>query len=125
MNAELKVAMSKEIEEKIKQLQLSEQSLQALLSQKQGLQVQLLEIDSALKELDKTEEAYRIIGNVMVLADKPDLQAELGSKKETIELRVKSIDRQESATREKAAAMQKEVMEGMKNDSKNGKQENH
>ena len=125
MNAELKVAMSKEIEEKIKRLQLSEQSLQALLSQKQGLQVQLLEIDSALKELDKTEEAYRIIGNVMVLADKPDLQAELGSKKETIELRVKSIDRQESATREKAAAMQKEVMEGMKNDSKNGKQENH
>ena len=125
MNAELKVAMSKEIEEKIKQLQLSEQSLQALLNQKQGLQVQLLEIDSALKELDKTEEAYRIIGNVMVLADKPDLQAELGSKKETIELRVKSIDRQESATREKATAMQKEVMEGMKNDSKNGKQENH
>ena len=121
MNTETKVAISKGAEEKIKQLQLAEQSLQALLSQKQGLQMQLLEIDSALKELGKTEEAYRIIGNVMVLADNPELQAELGSKKETIELRIKSIDRQESATREKAAAMQKEVMEEMKNDSKSGK----
>lgn len=124
MNKELKMAVSKETEEKIKQLQLAEQSLQALLGQKQGLQIQLLEMESALKELGKTAEAYRIIGNVMVLAEKQDLQAELSSRKETIELRVKSIDRQESATRDKAAAMQKEVMEEMKNDGKNGKQEN-
>lgn len=121
MNDEQKMTVSKETEEKIKQLQLSEQSLQALQSQKQSLQMQLMEIDSALKEIENSEEAYRIIGNVMVLTNKPELQDELGSKKETIELRVKSIDRQESATSEKAAAMQKEVMEEMKNDGKNGK----
>ena len=111
----------KETEDKIRRLQLAEQSLQALLGQKQNLQMQLMETDSALKELETTSEAYRIIGNVMILAKKPELEQELKSKKETIELRIKTIDRQESTTREKATAIQKEVLEEMKNDEKSSK----
>ena len=117
--------MTKEnAEEKIRELQMAEQSLQQLLSQKQNLQMQLMEIDTALKGLEDTTEAYKIVGNVMVLSDKTKLQEELQSKKETTQLRIKTIDTQEKSTQDKATATQKEVMEEMKNDNKDGKQTN-
>lgn len=108
----------KETEEKIRHLQLAEQSLQALMAQKQGLQVQLMEIESALKELKGSSEAYKIVGNVMVLSKRPELESELKERKETAELRIKAIESQEGKTREKAEAIQKEVLEEMKNDDK-------
>ena len=44
--------VSKETEQKIQQLQLIEQSMQQFLMQKQSFQTQLVEIESALKELE-------------------------------------------------------------------------
>lgn len=114
--------MTKEqTEEKIRHLQLAEQSLQSLLAQKQNLQMQLMEADSALKELEGSTEAYKIIGNVMVQTKKADLEQELKTKKETVELRIKTLETQETQTRDKASDMQKEVLEEMKNDDKDGK----
>ncbi len=84
-----------------------------------------MEIDSALKELKNASEAYKIVGNVMVLSKKPELEAELKERKETAELRIKSIEKQELNTREKAEAIQKEVLEEMKNDDKNGQPKNN
>ncbi len=111
--------MSEKNEDKIRQLQLAEQRLQALFSQKQNLQMQLLEIDSALSGLEGAKEAYKILGNVMILTDSSKIIEELNSKKETVELRIKSVDKQEKLERDKAEATQKEVLEGMKNDDKN------
>ena len=59
--------VSKESEQKIGQLQMFEQSMQNLLMQKQQFQLQQVEIESALKELEKVNEAYKIVGNIMVL----------------------------------------------------------
>lgn len=102
--------MSKETEQKIQQLQLLEQSMQNFLVQKQQFQAQLMEIESALGELDKTDKAYKIVGNIMVASDKEELKKDLNSKKETVELRIKSLDKQESQMKEKATSMQQEVM---------------
>jgi len=113
--------MAETNEEKIKQLQLSEQSMQALMAQKQTLQMQLMEIESALKALENATEAYKIVGNIMVHSKKPALEKDLKEKKETTELRIKTIETQEAETRGKAEAIQKEVLEAMKNDDKNGK----
>ena len=111
----------KATEEKIRHLQLAEQSMQALLSQKQALQMQLMEIDSALKELETASEAYKIVGNIMVASKKDKLQTDLKEKKETAELRIKTLEAQEKSTRDKAEVIQKEVLEAMKNDDKNDK----
>ena len=110
----------KNTEEKLRQLQLAEQSLQQLMVQKQNLQVQLLEAETAIKSLEGASEAYKIVGNVMVLSDGAKLQAELNEKKETVELRIKALDKQEKSTRDRATAVQKEVMEEMKDDNKSG-----
>ena len=106
--------VSKETEQKIGQLQMFEQSMQNFLGQKQQFQVQLVEIESALGELDNTEKAYKIVGNIMVEADKNDLKADLQSKKEMLELRIKTMERQEAHVREKASKLQSEILKKIK-----------
>ena len=104
----------KEIERKINQLQLVEQSLQNLLMQKQQLQLQLVEIESALKELETAREAYKIISNIMVSSKKEDLKKDLNSKKEIAEMRVKNLEKQEDQLKEKAKKLQSEVIKNIK-----------
>ena len=106
--------VSKDTEQKISQLQMFEQSLQNFLGQKQQFQVQLVEVESALNEIDSTERAYKIIGNIMVETDKNELKAELLSKKEMLELRIKTMDKQEVQIREKASKLQSEILKNIK-----------
>jgi len=106
--------MEKSTEEKIEQLQMLEQGMQNFLLQKQQLQAQIIEIDSALKELEKSNVSYKIVGNIMVNADKEKLSNDLVSKKEMIELRIKALEKQEKQIKEKAAAMQSEVLANLK-----------
>ena len=105
---------SADTEQKIGHLQMLEQSLQSFLGQKQQFQMQLVEIESALSELADTPKAYKIVGNIMVEADKVELKSDLESKKETFELRIKSIEKQENQVREKASKLQAEVLKTMK-----------
>ncbi len=104
----------KETEQKIAQLQLFEQSLQNITMQKQQFQSQSMEIESALKELEKTKQAYKIVGNIMVSSKKEDLKKELESKKEAADLRIKTIEKQENSIREKAKKIQEEVSKKIK-----------
>lgn len=100
-------------QEKIQQLQAIEQNMQHLLKQRQQFQMQLLEVESALEELKKTEKAYRIIGNIMVASEKPALEKELQEKKDRIEIRIKSFEKQETALKEQAKALREEIMKAM------------
>ncbi|MBT4824966.1 prefoldin subunit beta [Candidatus Woesearchaeota archaeon] len=105
--------------EKVNQLQMIEQNLQQLLSQRQQFQGQLVEVESALEELKKSEDAYKIVGNIMIKTAKDDLSKDLNEKKEKAELRVKTIENQESKLKEKAESIRKEVMQELeKGDSK-------
>ncbi|MBI4452077.1 prefoldin subunit beta [Candidatus Woesearchaeota archaeon] len=106
--------VSKETEQKISQLQMYEQSLQSFLGQKQQFQMQLVETESALSELQNTEKAYKIVGNIMVESDKNELKADLQSKKEMLELRIKTMEKQESQVREKASKLQSEILKKIK-----------
>ncbi len=106
--------LPKETEQKIAQLQLIEQNMQKFLMQKQTFQGQEMEVDNALQELEKLKgAAYKITGGIMVAADKEELKKELQSKKDIIALRLKSIQKQEDALKEKAENLQAEVMKSM------------
>ena len=106
--------MNKEAEEKISQLQLLEQNMQAFLMQKQQLQIQLSEIESALDELKDTKKAYKIVANIMVESKREDLESDLKNKKEMADLRIKNFEKQEEKIREKIQKIQKEVLGVMK-----------
>jgi prefoldin beta subunit len=100
-----------ELEEKIARLQMLEQNIQAFSSQRQSFQLQMGEIDNALKELDGAKEKpFKVIGNLMIATETADLKKELSSQKEVMELRVKNLEKQESKLKEKAEELQKEVM---------------
>lgn len=103
--------MEKDTEDKISQLSLIEQNAHRFLNQKQTFQAQMMEIESALKEIKTSNNAYKIIGNIMVSSDKASLEKELETKKEMLSIRVRSIENQEKKLKEKASQIQKEVME--------------
>jgi prefoldin beta subunit len=107
--------LTKMTEEKIAHLQLIEQNLQSLISQRQNFQSQAAEIDNAMEELEKAgDEAYKLVGLLMVLSKKEDLKKDLLSRKEIIELRIKSIEKQEQNLQEKCEKMRSEVMKELK-----------
>jgi len=105
--------MENELQNKINQLSMMEQNLQNFALQKQQFQAQMMEVESAEKELKVSKEAFKIIGSIMVASDKEKLQKELAEKREILNLRIESFEKQEAKIREKAEAMQKEVLEEM------------
>jgi len=107
--------MKKETEEKIERLQLLEQNLQSFLVQRQTFQSQLMEVDSALTELEGTDAAYKIVGNIMVAASKDKLKEDLGQKKEVLALRIKTLEKQEQQLRERASKTQSEILKEIEN----------
>ena len=106
--------LNKDAQEKLQQLQIMEQSLHATLAQKQNFQAQQLEVESAISQLSGKKTAYRIIGSIMIESDAESMKKELEEKKEKIDIRIKSLDRQEEKVKSKAESLQKDVLEGMK-----------
>lgn len=79
-----------------------EHNIHALAMQKQQFQSQLFETEGALKELANTTQAYKIIGGIMVAADKQALIKELEGRKELLDIRLQSIEKQEKQLKAKA-----------------------
>lgn len=98
----------------INQLQLLQQNLQNILLQKQQLQKQLSEIDSALESMKDSTSTYKIVGNIMVASKKTDLQKDLQQKKETFDLRIKNFEKQEQTLKQKLGEFQQKVMQQIK-----------
>lgn len=107
--------LNQETQEKIQQLQMFEQNIQNLLLQKQAFQFELNETENAIEEVKKTgEEVYKMIGQVMLKAPKQEIEKELSQKKDILELRIKSIEKQESKLKEEVEKIRQEVMKKIK-----------
>ncbi len=100
---------------KIAQLQLLQQNMQNLLLQKQQLQNNLIELESALQEIKASEKCYKIVGHIMVASSKDRLSKELTEKKEMNSLRLKNYLSQEEKLKKSIEDTQKELMQGLKN----------
>lgn len=108
--------MDKETQEKIAKLQMMEQNLQNMLAQRQQFTTQLAETEGAMKELDTKEPVYKLVGNILVKSSPETLKSELTQKKELIELRIKSLERQENQLRERSSQLKEEVMKTINKD---------
>ena len=95
--------VSKENSRIIEELQIIEQQLQGILAQKQMFQVELQEIENALKELSKTnDEVYKILSGAMIKKDKNEMISELEERKKLIDLRISTLEKQEKIVEEKS-----------------------
>jgi prefoldin beta subunit len=102
--------IDKKTQEKIQEIQLIEQTLQNLLFQSQTFQIELNETISAIEEIKKTnKEVYRVVGNIMISSKKEDIEKELEEKKNILDLRIKSFEKQEKILRDKLGHISKDL----------------
>jgi len=116
--AEIKI--SPEAQKTLIELQTFQQQMQTVLLQRESLNMQNMEIDKALEELNKTEhdDVYKAVGPILIKSTKKELSKELNEKKETIELRLKSLQKQEKRLKEKLKESQETFEEIMKEQEK-------
>jgi prefoldin beta subunit len=119
--------MNEQVQEKIGQIQLIQQNLENFSMQRQQFQLQQTEIETALVEIENTNTTYKIVGNIMILTDKDQLKKDLDEKKETLAIRVRTIEKQEEKLRIKFEELQQEVMKNLEDkgtDKKKVKKQN-
>lgn len=103
-----------EMQEYLKEMQNIQQNLQVLLMQKQNISVQMSEIKNALEEVMKTEntELYEIVGTVMLKKTKDELKASLEEKKDILDLRLSTLEKQIKKFTEDSKDIQKKIVGG-------------
>lgn len=106
--------MDKDLQEKIAKLQALEQSMQQYVMKRQQFAQKRIEVDAALKEIENAPEMYKIIGNIMVKTDKESLSKELSERKEMADLRIKTLEKQESKLSERVEELKTQVMKELK-----------
>ncbi len=107
--------IDKETQEKIQELQSYEQTLSSLLMQKQAFQMEQNETENALKEIiDSKDDVFKLVGNIMIKANKTDVEKELRQKQDLLSLRLKSLERQDADIQKKAEELREEVMKKIK-----------
>jgi prefoldin beta subunit len=97
------IRLTPEAQQILIDLQAFQQQMQTVLIQKESLNIQSMEIDKALEELKKatTEDVYKAVGPILIKSTRKDLEKELNEKKETIDLRLKSLQKQDDRIKEK------------------------
>jgi prefoldin beta subunit len=111
------VDLPPQVQEDLVRLQQLQQTLQAVVTQKQQLEIEMSETDRALAELEKVTAdtpVFKSIGSILVKADREGLLADLKDKKELLNTRVTVLGRQEERTRERMKDIQQKLQEKLR-----------
>jgi prefoldin beta subunit len=107
------VALPAKLQNDLKQFQRLQQELGGTQQQRLQMDLKLREVTHTLEELKGLPEdavLYRPIGGLLVKAkSKKEVEDLLGEEKETLEVRVKAIERQENHLKERYTTMQQEL----------------
>ncbi len=101
------------LQNQIAQFQALQQQLQNILSQKFRLEAQLREAEMTIEELKKSPEdvvIYKSVGSLLIKApEKASVLTDVEDDKETLEVRIKTLERQEKSMRDKYQVMQDQL----------------
>ncbi|MCS7096787.1 MAG: prefoldin subunit beta [Candidatus Bathyarchaeota archaeon] len=98
-----------QVQERLLRLQQLQQTLQAVLAQKQQVELELTELEQALSELQKIADdavIYKSIGSILVRTDKAKVTADLNERKELLNTRVAVLGKQEERLRSQMKELQ-------------------
>ncbi len=112
--------MDQQIQQDLFEFKKNNDQLVNVSSQKQQMQFQNQTIQKALDELKKTKEkkVYKAVGNILILSDTNDVKKELEEQNESLELRVKTLQKQEDALIEKLNSLKSKIETATKNQEK-------
>ena len=103
-------------QDKINEIQIIEQTLHNLILQKQNFQMELSETQSALGEIEKSgDDIFKIVGQLMIKTDKDKIKEDLSSREKILELRLKSIEKQEDSFMRKLDGLREDVVDSQNN----------
>lgn len=102
------------VREQVSRLQQLQQNLQAIMTQKQQLEVEMVETDRALQELKKAgpdDIIYKNAGSVLVKTNKEDVIKELEERKELSNTRNMVLGKQETRVKENLKEVENKINE--------------
>ena len=105
------------LREQLARYDQTQQNLQAVLAQKQQVELELGETEKALEELGKasdSEAIYKFAGNLLVKVKKEDVVKELNEKKELANTRKMVLAKQETRFRESLKDLQSKIDDAVK-----------
>ena len=105
------------LREQLARYDQTQQNLQAVLAQKQQVEMELGETEKALEELAKagdSEAVYKFAGNLLVRVKKDDVMKELTEKKELANTRKMVLAKQETRFRESLKDLQTKIDDAVK-----------
>lgn len=103
-----------ELQTQLVRLQQLQNQLNRLLAEKSVIDSELREVNKILQELSNLPAGttvYKIVGNLLVKTDKETIQKELDDRKEILELRSRTYQKQENLLRTQLEDLQKKVNE--------------
>lgn len=106
-----------QIQQRLLRLQQLQQTLQGVMSQKQQLELQLTEVEQAVTELDKLDEAaviYKSIGALLVKSEKNKVTTDLSERKELLKMRVDVLAKQEERLRTQVKDLQEKLQQDLR-----------
>lgn len=115
------------VQNQIAQFQQLTQQIQMVTTQKIQLEAQAKEIDRTVSELEKAPEdsaVFKNVGTLLVqVKDRKALVDELKEQKETVEVRVKTLERQDKHLRERHQNLQSQITQALQGGPAKGPEE--
>ncbi len=108
------------LQEQLMKMQQTQQNLQAILAQKQQLDMDNAETDKALEELKKASDddvVYKHAGTILIKSNKKDLISELEERKELSNTRSTVLAKQEARLKENLKELEEKINEMIKGTS--------
>lgn len=108
------------LREQLARLNQLQQNLQAILMQKQQLEIESVEIDKAIEELKKAgveDVVYKSAGPVLIRSKRDDVLKELEEKKELLSTRIMVLSKQENRLKENLKDVQSKIDEMIRGQS--------
>jgi prefoldin beta subunit len=105
-----------QVQNQLAQLQQLKVQIESVGRQKMQVEALLRDSENALEELEKLDEKsviYRDVGELMIKADRGEVKADLSEKKETYDLRLKTLERQEERVQKKYQQLQQQLREAL------------
>jgi prefoldin beta subunit len=104
------VDLSKEAQELLMKVQAENQQLQSLMTQRQNVEMQEVEIKDALNEIKDKTEIYKEVAGLLIKAEKKTVQDELEESKEFIKIKKKQFNEQEALLKKGLEDDQRKLM---------------
>ena len=105
-----------QLRNQLAQLQQLKRQIEAVSRQRLQVEAMLRDTESALEELEKLDDdalIYKSVGEILVRTSREKAKAELLERKETFDLRLKTLERQEERMQKRFQQIEQQIREAL------------